>query len=264
MTSMRSGRHWISSSNMLLQRAWATIGLPFEAEMIDERSEGILDVEALLMATFLTMGRDRSVTDFPAWIVRFSDVINHQKLKGIWANLPPKHRKRVMERLALFPEMPKTFRDIFALKTSGAKITVSQIERRMNKLDSLAHIAPRSIMIKNRLLYGTGFRADLISLLQVENLKMNARQMSKLLCAADSTISRLLSDLRAGQLLDQNNEMKTREETFPSLFLSSYSVLNLLNMIDAQEFQSKELKRSSIESLELRFDRFTRVLLSAT
>jgi len=101
----------------------------------------------------------------------------------------------------------------------------------MNKLDSLEHIAPRSIMIKNRLLYGTGFRADLISLLQVENLKVNARQMSKLLCAADSTISRLLSDLRAGQLLDQNSE---------------------------------ELKRSAVETLDLRFDGFTRVLLSTT
>ena len=264
MTSMRSGRNWISSSNLLLRRAWAAMGLPFDVKMIDERIEGILDVEAILMATFLTMGRDRSATDVPAWIIRFSDLINHQKLKGLWANLPPKHRKRVLTTLALFPEMPKTFRNIFALSTSGSKTTIRLIETRMNKLDSLEHIAPRSIMIKNRLLYGTGFRADLISLLQVENLKVNARQMSKLLCAADSTISRLLSDLRAGQLLDQNNEMKNREETFPCLFLSSYTILNLLNMIDALEFQSEELKRSAVETLDLRFDGFTRVLLSTT
>jgi hypothetical protein len=264
MTSMRSGKSWLIDSNLLLRRAWATMGLPFDVKMIEERTEGILDVEALLMATLLTMSRDRSITDVPAWIIQLSDLINHQKLKGLWANLPAKHRKRVMDSLVLFPEMPKTFRNIFSLKASGSKTTIRGIESRMNRLDSLEHVATRSIMIKNRLLYGTGFRADLISLLQVGNLKVNARQMSKLLCAADSTISRLLSDLRAGQLLDQNNEIKNKEETFPTLFLSSYSIPNLLNMIDAQEFQSGELRRSAVESLDLRFDGFTRVLLSTT
>ena len=258
---MRFGRNWISSSNRLLRRAWTTMGLPFEAEMIDEKTEGILDVEGLLMATFLVMGRDRSATDVPAWILRFSDLINHQKLKGLFVNLSPKHKKRVTENVSLFPEMPNTFRNIFATKTSGATARPAGMESRMSKLDSLEHIASRSIMVKNRLLYGTAIRADLISLLQVENLKVNARQLSKLLCAADSTISRVLSDLRAGQLIDRNNEMKDRLETFPSLFLSAVSVSNLINLIDAQEFQNEGLKKSAVEDLDTRFDGFTRALL---
>lgn len=248
----------------MLRRAWTTMGLPFEAGLIDEETEGILDVEGLLIATFLVMGQDRLATDVPAWILRFSDLINHQKLKGLFANLPSKHRKRVTENLALFQEMPKMFRNIFALKTSGSKTGLRGIESRMIRLDSLEHIACRSIMIKNRLLYGTGFRADLISLLQVEDLKVNARQLSRLLCAADSTISRLLSDLRAGQVIDQNNEMRNKQETFPSLFLSAISVSNLFNLIDAQEFQSEKLRQSAAEELDTRFDGFTRVLLGKT
>lgn len=262
MTSMRSGRKIISESNLLLRRSWATMGLPFDVNMIEERKEGILDVEALLMMTFLSMGRDRMVTDVPAWIIRFSDVINHQKLKALWASFPHKHRKRVMDNLALFPRMPKTFRDIFALNGSSKRSAVTSFEARMSKLNSIEHVAQCSIMVKNRLLYGTGFRADLITLLQVDNLKLNARQMSKMLSAADSTISRLLSDLRAAQLLDENNEMRNGKDKFPCLFLSSYSIWNLLNLIDAQEFHSEELKRTAVESLDLRFDGFARLLLN--
>jgi len=251
-----------SESNLLLRRAWATMGLPFDVDMIEEKTEGILDVEALLMMTFLSMGRNRMVTDVPAWIIRFSDVINHQKLKGLWASFPHKHRKRVMDSLALFPRMPKTFRDIFPLSGSSKRSPVASVEARMNKLNSIEHVARCSIMVKNRLLYGTGFRADLITLLQVDNLKLNARQMSKVLSAADSTISRLLGDLRAGQLLDEHNEIRNRKDAFPCLFLSSYSIWNLLNMIDAQEFRSDELKQAAVESLDLRFDGFVRLLLN--
>jgi hypothetical protein len=262
MTSMRSGRDWTSSSNRLLQRAWATMGLPFDAEMIDENSDGTLDVECLLIATFLVMGQDRSASDVPAWTLRFGDLINHQKLKGLFGNLSSKHRERITGNLALFQEMPRAFRNIFSQGASGSKARLRGVESRMSRLDSLEHIARRSVMIRNRLLYGTGFRADLISLLQVRGLKVNARQMSRLLCAADSTISRLLRDLRAGQLIDRNNEMRGSQETFPSLFLSAFSVSNLVNLLDAQEFRSEELRRSAAEELDTRFDGFTRALLA--
>jgi hypothetical protein len=237
------------------------MGLPFDTDAIDEKEAGILDVEALLMMTFMSMGRNRMATDVPAWITRFSDVINHQKLKGLWASFPDKHRKRVTDNLSLFPRMHKNFRDIFALKGSNNPSAFKSVQDRMSKLNFVEHVAQSSIMIKNRLLYGTGFRADLITLLQIENLKLNARQMSKMLSAADSTISRLLSDLRAAQLLDENNEMRNKQDRFPGLFLSSYSIWNLLDLIDAQEFQSDELRRAAIERLDMRFDGFTRLLL---
>jgi len=52
--------------------------------MTDERLEGIIDVEALIMTTLLLMEQDRTATDLPAWLNRFSGLVNHQKLKTMF------------------------------------------------------------------------------------------------------------------------------------------------------------------------------------
>jgi len=241
------------------------MGIPFDVEEIDEKREGIIDVEALLVATLLIMEQDRMVTDLPAWIIRFTDLINHQKLKGMWMSLPQKYRKRVIEKLDVtgFSATPRAFKNAFGVwkfrETKGQK----PFESRIRKLNSIEHVAQSSAMMKNRLLYGTGFRADLVTVTQVENLKVSAREMSKILSAADSTISRLLNDLRACGFLNQHNERKDGGDTFPRVFISSYSVWNLVELLDAHEFQSKELKSAAVAGLDLRFDGFCRRLLDS-
>jgi hypothetical protein len=247
-----------------LARAWAAMGLPFDVLRIDEAKEGIMDVEALLMATLLVMGKDRMATDLPAWLSHFTDLVNHQKLRSLWTSLPLKHRNKVIGNLraAPFSCTPVAFKDIFDLSGNPTDEEGGRIKSRVSRLNSIEHVAQSSRMIRNRLLYGTGFRADLVTLLQVKNLKLSARQMGKILCAADSTISRVLSDLRACRFLDQHNQMKDDPETLPGIFLSSYSLWNLTELLDAQEFKKKELKAAALASLDLRFDGFCKQIMA--
>jgi len=242
------------------------MGIPFDVPIVNEKREGIIDVEALFMATFLFMEQDRMITDLPAWIIRFKDIINHQKLKSMSKSCPEKHKRTIFENLNHDPfgATPQSFKRVFDLKNIPKKESVQTIERRSLKLNSLNHVARTSLMIKNRLLYGTGFRADLISITQVKNIKMNGKQLAALLCTADSTISRILNDLRSCKFLDQDNERIKLANPYPGMFLSSQSILNLYDIIDAEEFRSKELKKEAYENISFKNDRFCMQLLPSS
>ena len=73
---------------------------------------------------------------------------------------------------------------------------------RVRKLNTIENVAQTSIMIRNRLQYGTGFRADIIALTHVKGFGMRGTQLAKVLCTNDSTVSRILGDLRACRFLD--------------------------------------------------------------
>jgi hypothetical protein len=236
-------------ARFIIRTAWVTMGIPFDVPMVNEKREGIIDVEALFMATFLCMEQDRMVTDLPAWIIRFKDIINHQKLKSMFKACPEKHKRTIVDNLNHdpFSATPESFKRVFGLKSIPTKESVQTIESRSLKLNSINHVAQTSVMIKNRLLYGTGFRGDLISITQIKNIKMNGKQLATLLCTADSTISRILSDLRS--------------DPYPGMFLSSQTVLNLYEIIDAEEFRSKELKKEAYENISFKNDRFCMQLL---
>ena len=83
----------------MIRSAWVTMGIPFDAPMVNEKREGIIDVEALFIATFLCMEKDRMVTDLPSWIIRFKDIINHQKLKSMFKLCPEKHKRIIIKNL---------------------------------------------------------------------------------------------------------------------------------------------------------------------
>jgi len=246
--------------------AWVTMGIPFDVPIVNEKREGIIDVEALFMATFLFMEQDRMVTDLPAWIIRFKDIINHQKLKSMFKSCPEKHKRTIFKNLNHDPfgATPESFKRVFGLKNIPTKESVQTIERRSLKLNSLNHVARTSVVIKNRLLYGTGFRADLISITQIKNIKMNGKQLATLLCTADSTISRILNDLRSCKFLDQDNERIKLANPYPGMFLSSQTILNLYEIIDAEEFRSKELKKEAYENINFKNDRFCMQLLPSS
>ena len=263
MTSIKSIKSLQEKTGRLIKGAWATLGIPFDFPSIDEKVEGIIDVEALIMATLLLACEDRMATDLPAWLRRFSSLINHQKLKSMLKTIPQEKRGHISDSLTkgLFHGAPKSIRNIFELGEPASEAALDTIEKRVGRLNTVDNVARASSMICNRLLYGTGFRADLITLTQIEGFGMKGTQLAKLLCTNDSTVSRILNDLRACRFIDRDNERTGLVEAYPGLFISTLSVWNLCEMMDAFEFSFEELRRGAFEALDLKHDGFGRKLL---
>ena len=237
--------------------AWVALGIPFDVPMTDEKVEGIIDIEALIMTTLLLMEQDRMATDLPAWFSRFSRLVNHQKLKTMFNAMPGQHRSAILEKVnqSLFRGAPKSIRNIFSLEAASEAISKT-VQMRVPRLNTIENVAEASIMIRNRLQYGTGFRADIIALTHVKGFEVRGTQLAKVLCTNDSTVSRILGDLRACRFLDQDNERTGPVEPYPGMFISSQSLWNLCEMMDAVKFSSQELKRGALENVNLRHDGF--------
>jgi hypothetical protein len=249
-------------ANPAVKGAWVALGIPFDVSMIDENVEGIIDVEALIMSTLLVMERDRMVTDLPAWISRFSSLINHQKLKTMFHMTPSRHQSVILENLNQTPlaAASKSFRSLLNLELPSDAVRKT-VQMRAKKLNTVENVAQASVMIRNRLQYGTGFRADIIALTNIKGIGMKGTQLAKVLCTNDSTVSRILSDLRACRFLDHDNERIGATDPYPGMFLSSQSLWNLCEMMDAVDFRSEDLKRGALENLNLRHDGFGATVL---
>ncbi len=255
MTSMKSIAALQRKASPAVKGAWVALGIAFDVPVIDEKVEGIIDVEALIMTTLLLMEQDRMATDLPAWLSRFSGLVNHQKLKTMFIAMPDHHRSAILKKLSQSPfrGAPKPIRSIFSLEPSSEAVSKT-VQMRARKLNTIENVAKASIMIRNRLQYGTGFRADIIALTHVKGFGMKGTQLAKVLCTNDSTVSRILGDLRACRFLDQDNERIGTVESYPGMLISSQSLWNLCEMMDAVRFSSQELKRSALENLNLRHD----------
>jgi hypothetical protein len=242
-------------ANPAVKGAWVALGIPFDAPMIDEKVEGIIDVEALIMTTLLLMGQDRMATDLPAWLSRFSGLVNHQKLKTMFKTMPGQQRSGILGKLnsSPFRGAPKSIRNIFSLEPASEAVS-EIVQMRVCKLNTIENVVQGSIMIRNRLQYGTGFRADVIALTHVKGFGLRGTQLAKVLCTNDSTVSRILGDLRACRFLDQDNERLGAVEPYPGMFISSQTLWNLCEMIDAARFSSQQLKRGALENLNFRHD----------
>jgi hypothetical protein len=242
-------------ASRVIKGAWVALGIPFDLPGIDEKIEGIIDIEALIMTTVVLMEQDRMVTDLPAWLSRFSSLINHQKLKTMFKTTPRQHRLVIQENLnrSLFRGAPKSIRNIFNLERASEDV-LRTVQMRVRKLNTLENVAQASIMINNRLQYGTGFRADIIALTHIKGFGMRGTQLAKLLCTNDSTVSRILNDLRACRFLGQDNERIDPIDPYPGIFISSQSLRNLFEVMDAVKFSSLELKRGALENLNLKHD----------
>jgi len=237
--------------------AWVALGIPFDLPMIDEKVEGIIDIEALIMTSLLLMEQDRMATDLPAWLNRFSNLINHQKLKTMFNSMPRQQRSVLLEKVnqSPFRAAPKSIRAVFSLKRASEDVS-NTVQKRVSKLNTIPNVAQACLMIRSRLQYGTGFRADTIALTHVKGFGMRGTLLAKLLRTNDSTVSRILGDLRACRFLDQDNERIGAVEPYPGMFISSQSLWNLCEMMDAVKFSSQELKRGALESLNFRHDGF--------
>jgi hypothetical protein len=255
---MKSIATFKQETNRALRRAWVTLGIPFDLPMIEEKKDGIIDVEALIICTLLVMVKGRLVTDLPAWVNRYSDLINFQKLKSIFEKLSEPNRQLILDNLdnSQFYTMPKAFGNIFNLRKQIAGTLDGSVRSRITKINTAENVARVSLMIKNRLLYGTGFRADMITLTHVRNISMKGTDMSALLCTNNSTISRILNDLKAGGFLDQDKERIEPFNPYPGIFISVSSVWNLCEMMDATQFSLEELKMGVLENIHFKNDAF--------
>lgn len=247
----------------IFKGAWTTLGMPFDNPVIDEKTEGIIDPEALILISLLLMPHDRLATDLPAWANRFSGLINHQKLKTMFKMMPPPNREIVLKNLKQesFPGLPKSSRQIFKLEPPS-KAVKDNIQLRIQKISTVEDVARASLMIHNRLQYGTGFRADIISLTIIKNFNMKGNQIAKILCTNDSTVSRILNDLKASQFLSQDNTRIGPAETYPGIFISSHTLWNICEIMDAFQFSREELKQAVLEGLEFKYDGLGKKYLS--
>jgi len=247
-------------TNKVVKSAWVSLGMPLDSQIIEEKTDGIVDVEALIIATLLVMDEDRLATDLPAWLNRFSSLINFQKLKTIYRGLSKNYSALVLTRLnqGYFAATPKAFRNVFAFKIDAVGALDKIVELRTRRVNMIENVAQVSLMIKNRLIYGTGFRADLITLTHVENVGMKGTGLARLMCAANSTVSRILNDLKASRFLNQDGERMEPFELYPGMFMSVLSVMNLCEMMDAAQFTLKELKQGTVENLNFKHDGFGR------
>jgi len=263
---MKSIRALQKKASRAVKGAWVALGIPFDVPMIDEKVEGIIDIEALIMTSLLLMEQDRMATDLPAWLRRFSSLINHQKLKTMFNLVPSQNRSVILDKVnqSPFRAATRSILAVFGLEPASEAV-FKTVQMRMGKLNSLENMAQTSIMLRNRLQYGTGFRADIIALAHVKGFGMRGTQLAKLLCTNDSTVSRVLGDLRACGFLDQDNERTWPLEPYPGIFISSQSLWNLCEMMDAAEFSFRELKRAAVENMNFRHDGLgTKVLKGKT
>jgi hypothetical protein len=259
---MISMKKLINEATGLVGGAWVTLGMPLDFPMIEEKSKGIIDVEALIMVTLLVMGEDRVVTDLPAWVNRFSNLINFQKLKTVFRGLSKDKRRVIFVKLnnAHFHATPKAFRNIFDLRGEPPVNINETVRSRMLRINTIENVAHMSLMIKNRLLYGTGFRADLITLTHIENISMKGIDLAALLCTNNSTISRIVNDLKAYGFLDKDKERIKPFEAYPGTFLSVQSIWNLCEMMDATRFSFKELKNGVLKNINFKNDVFGKII----
>ena len=221
-------------------------------------------MEALIVVTLLRGLDGRFETDVPAWLRTFGGLVNHQKLKSMIRCMAPNHRERLREhakRSPAFQGAPKTVHQALGIEPAPPSERVeTTLKDREGKLSTPDQVAGDALMVYHRLLFGTGFRADVVALTQVKGLAGKGARLAELLCTHDSTISRILRDLRACGFLDRDNERTLPFAALPGLFLSTRTVWNLCEVMDAEQFQSEQLRNATVESLDFKHDEMGRRL----
>ena len=238
--------------------------MPFAGPPIQEKRHGIIDVEALIVVTLLHGPEARFETDVPAWLRTFEGLVNHQKLKSMIRRMPLKHREALQThvcRTTAFRGAPKAVHQALGIETSGATERIEEtFKSRQAKIAAPDQVASDSLMVFHRLLFGTGFRADVVALTQVKGLAGKGARLAELLCTHASTVSRILRDLRACGFLDGDNERTQAFEAFPGLFLSTRSLWNLCDILDAAQFRSRQHREATLKGLDFKHDEVGRRL----
>jgi hypothetical protein len=242
--------------SQLIQQAWRTLGLPLRGDVLFEREHGVIDPEALLIITLVAAPDVRYAADIAAWLLARADWVNQQKLKSLYVALPPQYREAVNAHVLASPftAVPVLTR-LTGSKPADAAL-VAQVRDRARKLAPKEVTAAQSRTIHNRLLFGTGARADVVTLLESDLLDRNGAIIARLLCTTESTISRVLTDLRAAQFVDKRHRLTANQVNYPRPFITAVSVWNICRRLDAGRFKSRLLAQSELAQIDVTFDNF--------
>ncbi len=242
-----------------LSRSWRTLGLPTAEAPVDEGREGVVDVEALLLATLLHVSNPRLLGDVATWVVVYADLLLHQKLSSLVRRLDLEGALAGAMRTADLAALPnKTRAALGALPRSGRSKPATD---RTGKLAPRPVVARNSHMIFNRLLFGASARADIITTLQLRDPPRSGAALAKLLAVDGSTVSRVLGDLRACDKIGKDFRFADAEPIGAGFFVSVATLNNLSAIVDAVGVESAELRAAMLPDIDERTDGLGHALL---
>jgi len=144
--------------------------------------------------------------------------------------------------------------------TTGSKR--AEIEARKGRIRSPEETAALSAFVNGRLLFGTGYRADLVSLTSIRRHVFGGPELARLLATSPSTISRLSADLVGCGFLDRRGRRRPPGDEFPGLAVSADSPANIVAILDAQQVRDKTLSRTIEGECDFEWDRLGETLTS--
>ena len=243
--------------------AMGALGLPFSVPAMQESEVGLIDPETTVLLALMFSKHSRVVTDVPAWISRFSGLINHSKIRSLLSLLRTEQKKALIDTIrgGHFEACPDAFKRAVGLTGKPPEAARRELRSRGSKLRPIESISGSCAMIRNRLLFGTGFRADLITVIQAVPFPIRINQVASMIGSAESTASRIVADLQACGFLDTHNQVPKDKRTGQGLFISADTLRNASILLEATRFESKELWQDALDDMELRFDGLMRKAL---
>ncbi|MCK9458075.1 MAG: helix-turn-helix domain-containing protein [Proteobacteria bacterium] len=254
-----------AQAERLLRGCWATLGLPLSEKPAEEHDVGIVDPEALLVSTLLVPGAidSRLSEDIGAWCRVFGRLIHYQRLNALMDRLPEPSRVGALEtarRMGLPGGSSRLATALGTTPTTSSKR--AEAEARNGRIRSPKETAALSTFVNGRLFFGTGYRADLVSLTSIRRHVFGGPELARLLVTTPSTVSRLLSDLVACGFLDRRGRRRAPGDELPGLAVSADSTANIVAISDAQQVRDKALARTIEGECDFEWDRLGETLTS--
>lgn len=232
--------------------AWRSFGLPLASQPIVEREMGLVDPEALLVLTLLYVEDGRLLSDVQAWVAANSDLLLRQKLASLQRVLGTKERKHTEEKLAT-SGMVAPLEGASRIPGRGPQSFAEfkdAMGARVARFAPRPEVARQARVLRNRLLFGVGFRADVVSIIECRARPVNGRALARLLATNFSTVSRILADLVACEFIDSKGRLPGHEPPFPGLFISCDSARHIPALIDAVRATNPSLRRAMLPSID--------------
>jgi hypothetical protein len=248
----------IAGASPLLGRAWATLGLPLAVKPIDERSDGLVDPEALLLATLALPEAVRTSLelDIAAWAARFEHLIGRARLGFLWSRLPDHRRAAVTASAGAGPLrcLPAALLEAIGAAESRDPGLAAAVAARRDRIAGPARVCASAIMLRNRLLFGPGARADIAAVAGALAGGSSGKLLARLAATSEATVSRIVRDLRACGYLDDFRRSVFHEGIPNGLFVSADTPGNISEVVDASLFGDEALERDALSRLDTRYD----------
>jgi hypothetical protein len=254
-----------AQTERLLRGCWATLGLPLAEKPVEERAFGIVDPEALLVSTLLLPEAidSRLSEDIGAWCRVFGRLIHYQRLNALIDRLPEASRVDALDtarRMGLPGGSSRLATALGTTPTTSSKR--AETEARKGRIRAPEETAALSTFVNGRLFFGTGYRADLVSLTSIRRHVFGGPELARLLATTPSTVSRLLSDLVACGFLDRRGRRRVPGDDLPGLAVSADSPANIVAISDASRTHDMALARAIEGERDFEWDRLGETITS--